>query len=75
MRAVFDENMESSDLTRSVHFFHGSSNLIEVERLGCLLDVANMNQVFTSCTSMETNSSRRRHMRQNLLGIQFLNDV
>ena len=53
-RAVIDEDMEESGLESAAYFFHGCENLVEVVGFGHLVTVTNMNQMFVSCSCLET---------------------
>lgn len=53
-RALIDEDMEGSGLASAAYFFHGCTNLVEVEGFGHLTTPTNMNQMFVSCRSLET---------------------
>lgn len=53
-RAVFDSDFSEGGLSSAAYFFHGFENLVEVEGFEELSDVTNMNQMFASCTSLET---------------------
>ncbi len=53
-RALFDADVAASGLTSTAYFLNGCGNLVEVEGFEALSGVTNMNQMFTSCPSLET---------------------
>lgn len=53
-RALFDADVAASGLTSTAYLFNGCTNLVEVEGFEALSGVTNMNQMFTSCPSLET---------------------
>ena len=53
-RAVFDSDFSGSGLASAAYFFHGFENLVEVDGLEEASGVTSMNQMFVSCSSLET---------------------
>ena len=53
-RAVFDSDFSESGLVSAAYFFHGFENLVEVDGLEEASGVTSMNQMFVSCSSLET---------------------